>query len=308
MRGKEDEYAATEQAYMALYESPSNSHLHSLRECRKFANFKREKMTGEVKVFSSACRERWCPMCSAQNASYAKEQTQMYIESLSAARFLTLTLRNNTSNLKDQIEFLMMSFRTLRQRAYWKKHVTGGIWFLQIKRGKNSGCWHPHLHILLDGESMVQGRLSQLWEQVTFGSPIIDIRKVSNAEEVAKYVARYCARPAMLKDMPLLDAVEVISSLFRKRMCGTFGTGKTVTLTPPKIEACGEWQDVGYYDEVVRDAKKNPKAQAILRAYFNDHALSEEVFEAYTGLSVSVEFKLYEPQENPQMYLDFYPK
>lgn len=317
MRGKEDEYAATEEVFLALYgenkdvygdkyHHTTNPHLTAIQQCRKYANFKREKMTGEVKVWSSACRERWCPMCSGQKVSYAKEQTQIYIESLSAARFLTLTLRNNTNNLKDQIEFLMMSFRTLRQRAYWKKHVTGGIWFLQIKRGKNSGCWHPHLHILLDGESMMQSRLSQLWEQVTFGSPVIDIRKVNDVERVAKYVARYCARPAMLKDMPLLDRIEVIESLFRKRLCGTFGTGKTVTLTPPKVEANGEWQDVGYYDEVVRDAKKNTKAQAILRAYFNNTVLEEEVFESYTGLKVSVDYEPYEPPKKPQMYLDFY--
>lgn len=306
MRGKENEYAATVEAYHALYGSGGDGHLDSLRQCRKFANFKREKVSGEVKVFSSACRERWCPMCSGQKASFAKEQTQQYIESLKTARFLTLTLRNNDSDLKSQIDFLTMSFRTLRQRAYWKKNVTGGIWFLQIKRGTNSGCWHPHLHILIDGNSMVQGRLSELWEQVTYGSPIIDIRKVSNAEEVAKYVARYCARPAVLKDMPLLDRVEVISALFRKRLCGAFGTGKTVTLTPPKIAADGEWSDIGYYDEVVRQAKTDPAAKKILQAYFNDDVLTEEDFKDFTGKPVWGEVRTYEVKENPQMWLDFY--
>lgn len=306
MRGKEDEYAATEQAFQSLYGSPSNHHLSGIRECRKFASFKREKVSGEVKVFASACRERWCPMCAGQKASFAKEQTQMYIESLQSPRFLTLTLKNNGNDLKFQMDFLMESFRTLRQRAYWKRNVTGGIWYLQIKRGEDSGCWHPHFHILLDGNYMEQKRLSQLWEQVTFGSPVIDIRRISNPEEAAGYVARYTARPANLKDMPLLDRVEVITALAGKRLCGTFGTGKTVTLTPPKVAATGEWQEVGYYDKIVHEAKKNPHAKAILRAYFNDEILTEEKYKAYTGLSVNVEWNSYEPKEHPQMYLDFY--
>lgn len=306
MRGKEEEYAATIEAYRALAEGPSDNHVSALSHCREYASFKREDSSGEVKVFASSCHDRWCPMCAGQKASFAKEQTQMYIESLKAPRFLTLTLRNNTNDLKTQIEFLTESFRTLRQRAFWKKRVTGGIWFLQVKRGKNSGCWHPHLHMLIDGSSLEQARLSELWEQVTFGSPVIDIRRVHDIEEVAKYVARYCARPAMLKNMPLIDRVEVISSLFRKRLSGTFGTGKTVTLTPPKIKAEGEWAEIGYYDEVMKEAKTNPKAKAILRAYFNDEVLTEKQFESYTGRPVHAPVIDCGLRAEIQPYLDFY--
>lgn len=306
MRGKEKEYAATIEAYGAMPGFKFNRNIDSLAECRKFATFKREKMSGEVKVFSSACRDRWCVMCAGSKASFAKEQTRMYIESLQTARFLTLTLKHNTGDLKSQIEFLTDRFRALRRRAFWKKHVTGGIWFLQIKRGKNSGCWHPHLHILLDGESMVQGRLSELWEQVTFGSPVLDIRKVHDVEHLAEYVARYCARPAMLKDMPLADRVEVITALYGKRTCGTFGTGKTVTLTPPAIEAMGEWSDIGYYDEVARKAKTDPVAKEILKSYYNDTPLSEELFESFTGLPVHEDYKPYGLRVEPQVYLDFF--
>jgi len=306
MAGREDEYAATEQTYQALYESPSNSHLMGIRECRKYAEFKREKQTGDVKVFSYSCRDRWCPMCSGQKASYAKDATEVYLKAMTAPRFLTLTLKNDISDLKSQIEFLQQSFRRIRQRAYWKKNVTGGIWFLQVKRGKNSGCWHPHLHIVIDGEYMEQARLSALWDLVTFGSPVIDIQSITNPEETAKYVARYCARPAYLKDMPLTDRVEVVTALFGKRLCGTFGNAKAVTLTPPKVEDTGEWSTIGYHDEVVNKARTSPAAKAVLRCYYSGEPMSETAFEEYTGQPVNFTLADYVPKKEPQLYLDFY--
>ena len=317
MVGKEKEFAATQETYIAMYGEnieeygkhyhyTSNPHLTAIEQCRRYAQFKRERSSGEVKVFASACRDRWCPMCAGQKARFAKEQTQLFFESLKAPRFLTLTLRNDTGELKEQIEFLTMAFRTLRQRAFWKRNVVGGIWYLQVKRGKNSGCWHPHLHILLDGEYMEQTRLSQLWERVTYGSPIIDIQRIYNPEEAAKYVARYSARPANLSDLSLVDRIEVVTALHGKRMAGTFGTGKTVTLTPPKVEASGEWSDIGYYDTVVNRAKTMPEAKAILRAYFNDEALTTEAYEAYTGQPVVIREIPVHTDRPAQIYMDFY--
>ena len=306
MAGKEKEFAATRAAYVEMYQSPSNNHVMGITDCRKFAHFARDKSTGDVKVFADACRDRWCPMCAGQKAAYAKDQTEIYTKSLEAPRFLTLTLRNNESALKTQISFLQDCFRKIRCRAYWKKNVTGGIWFLQVKRGKDSGCWHPHFHILLDGNYMEQQKLSDLWKLVTFGSPVIDIRRIHNVEAAAKYVARYTARPAALADMPMADRIEVIKALHGKRLCGTFGNAKTVTLTPPKIEDGSEWQKIGYYDQVIREAATKPAARAVLDAFFQYEPLSEVAFENYTGFKVNPEIipiPVYKPK---QMIMDFY--
>lgn len=307
MAGKEKEYEATLEAFEILYPSPGNSHLYGIRNCRTFASMKRDRVSGDVVVFSDSCRERWCPMCAGQKASYTKEQTELWTKSLEAPRFLTLTLRNCESDLKTQIEFLQKSFSTLRQRAYWKRNVTGGIWFLQVKRGKNSGLWHPHLHILLDGNRMEQSRLSQLWEQVTFGSPVIDIRRVHDVEALAKYVARYCSRPAKLADMPLADRLEVIEALVGKRLCGTFGTGKTVTLTPPKIESDAEYDYIGHYDDIVRKAEKDPIAKRILIAYNTYQPLAEDDYIKFTGHGTGHQSIFDEPEKREKQFLlEFY--
>lgn len=307
MAGKEKEYAATEEAYKEIYKSPSNQHLYGIRNCRTFATLQRDAATGDVKVFGDSCRDRWCPMCAGQKASFARDQTKAFIESLKAPRFLTLTLRHDEKGLAEQIGFLQHAFARLRSRAYWKKNVTGGIWFLQVKRGKNSGLWHPHLHILLDGNYMEHGRLSALWELVTFGSPIIDIRRIHNIESAAAYVSRYTARPAALAEMPLEDRIEVIKALFRKRLCGTFGTGKTVTLTPPKIESTEEWDYIGHFDDIAKKAETDPAARAVMVAYNTYQPLTEKQYEAFTGHKTGYVSKITKPKPvDRQLYLDFF--
>jgi hypothetical protein len=307
MAGKEKEYEQTLAAYKKIANGKSCNHVHALQGCRTFAMLKRDLVTGDVKVFGDSCRDRWCPMCAGQKAAYAKDQTEIFVKSLTAPRFLTLTLRHNENSLREQITFLQRSFSVLRTRAFWKRNVTGGIWFLQVKRGKNSGLWHPHLHILLDGNYLEQGELSELWDQVTFGSPVIDIRRINDVAAAASYVSRYTARPAKLSEMPIDDCAEVIEALFRKRLCGTFGTAKTVTLTPPKIEADGEWNLIGGYDDIVKKAETCPKAKAILIAYNTYQPLSESEFQDFTGHPVGYISEFSEPKKpNPQLLLDFY--
>jgi len=307
MAGKESEYAATIETYREIYQRKSCPHIHALESCRTYASLRRDALSGDVKVFGDSCRERWCPMCAGQKAAYAKDQTEIYVKSLTAPRFLTFTLRNNESDLKTQVSFLQQSFARIRSRAYWKKNVKGGIWFLQVKRGKNSGCWHPHLHILLDGNYMEAGRLSALWELVTYGSPIIDIRRIHNAESAASYVARYTARPAALAEMPLADRIEVIEALFRKRLSGTFGNGKTVTLTPPKIESDADWNYIGNFDDITKRAETEKAAKAILIAFNTYQPLSEKVFEDFTGHPPGYISIMSEPKPvSKQQLLDFY--
>lgn len=307
MAGKESEYDATVEAYREMFQRDDNPKVQALEGCRTYATFNRDETTGDLKIFGDSCRQRWCPMCAGQKAAYAKDQTALFVRSLKAPRFLTLTLRNDGSDLKPQIEFLQSAFARLRSRAYWKKNVTGGIWFMQIKRGSGSGCWHPHLHILLDGSYMEQGRLSALWELVTFGSPVIDIRRIHDVDSAASYVARYTARPAALAELPMCDRIEVIEAVFRKRLSGTFGSGKSVTLTPPKIESDATWQYVGHHDDIVERAEYDPAARAILVAFHAYEPLSEKEFEDFTGHKPG-DTSVFEPPppKEKQLLLEFY--
>lgn len=306
MQGKELEYEATVKAFREMEDKTSSDRVSALDYCRRFAHFAWDRVTSDVRIMTDSCRQRWCPMCAGQKAKYAKESTLRYIRDLKKPRFLTLTLRNEPGDLKPQIEFLQDCFKRLRQKAYWKRNVTGGIWFLQVKRGANSGYWHPHLHILLDGNYMESGDISALWDLVTYGSPIIDIQAVSDQERAADYVARYSARPAYLSDMPIADRIEVITALHGKRLSGTFGNAKCVTLTPPKIESDADWIQLGQWDVVVSDSATNLCAKAILHAWKMNTPLAECDAIAYAPKNDKCDFEIPCPRVDRQIYMDFY--
>jgi len=304
LQGCEDEYEATMDAYRVIYPHVSDSPRYALDHCREHAYFAMDRILGDVRVMSDACHERWCPMCANQKAAFARESTHTYIASLLKPRFLTLTLRHCEDGLLEQIEFLQDCFRRLRTRAYWKKRVFGGIWFLQVHRSEHDGCWHPHLHIVLDAKWLEHGTLSDLWDLVSYGSPVLDIRRIHNPESSAQYVARYSARPARFATMPVDDRVEMILAMKGKRLSGTFGNAKCVTLTPPKSDEERDWVHIGYYDQLVRDAKHDLGAALILQCYAQGVPITDEEYETYTGKPVRVVY--IEKKEVIQYVLDFY--
>jgi hypothetical protein len=107
--------------------------------------------------------------------------------------------------------------------------------------------------------------------------------------------------------MPLADRIEVIEALFRKRLSGTFGNGKTVTLTPPKIESDADWNYIGSYDDIVERAETEPAAKQILIAYDTYQPLSEKAFEDFTGHPPGFISIMSAPKPvSKQMLLDFY--
>ena len=300
------EYDATCEAYEQIYPHPSDGPRYALDGCREHAFFAMDRVSGNVKVMTDACRQRWCPMCANQKAAFARHSCQAWMESLESPRFLTLTLKHCEDSLLSQVQFLQDCFRRIRMRAYWKKRVFGGIWFLQVHRSASDGCWHPHFHILLEGVYMEQGQISDLWDLVSYGSPVIDIRRIHDPASSAKYVARYSARPAKFAGMSIDDRVEMITALKGKRLSGTFGTAKCVTLTPPKIENDADWIHIGYYDKVVKDAANNPSASLVLQSWRHDAPLSEDEFFEYTGHYFD-KVVLKQPSFKPVQYmLDFY--
>jgi hypothetical protein len=62
--------------------------------------------------------------------------------------------------------------------------MQGALWHLEIKRGKGSGEWHPHLHglvLLPKGETIDAEQLSGEWKAYTRDSFITDIRPTNFA-------------------------------------------------------------------------------------------------------------------------------
>ena len=138
-------------------------------------------------------------------------------------RFLTLTVRSNEKPLAEQLDDLYGWYRELRRRKAWKRHVRGAIATVEITRNEETGEWHPHLHVICDGEFWHQRDISIEWGEVTGGSTIVDIRRINKRSSVARYIAKYASKPANMDGWPPEAICEYAAGVHRRRMLITSG-------------------------------------------------------------------------------------
>jgi hypothetical protein len=186
-----------------------------------------------------------------------------------------LTYCHSSSPLFEQVTSLYAAFRKLRQHKVIRQAVRGGVWFFQIKVSKKSGEYHPHLHIVLDSDYVSQKLISLQWLQSTGNSFIVDIRAVKSPEVVADYVSRYAARPCNLSDFTPEQGVDVVSLFHRRRLCGTFGTGRSVKLGHKKMENFDQWCRIGSWSQIVNMTVRPDCCRRIIDAWFNDTCVSD---------------------------------
>ena len=269
----EDEYNATKKAYHDWDLETKKWREFELDDCRTNAWFAIHMPTRTVRVLSSACRLRWCPLCSKSKSARIVGNLEPWLHLCHAAKFLTLTLKHSDESLDRQITRLYSCFSTFRKRRYIKESITGGIWFFQIKFCKDSGQWHPHLHCVLDGEYMPQKTIKAIWHEITGDSDIVDIRSVRSKKKAAEYVARDAARPARLAGLTPPQAVEVMSAMHGRRLCGTWGSARSVKLTVTPDGARDEYFSVCAYGDLLRLAKNSQFADKIREAFVSKKPL-----------------------------------
>lgn len=267
IRNTSEEHEASQELYEALDRRDSANRLELFYKCRTFAFFAWHRPTGSVRVSSNACRLRWCPICSGSKAKQITFGLEKYVRSLKTPKFLTLTQKHSNAPLKHQIDSLYKNFQKLRRAKLWKDKVKGGIWFFQIKKSKESGQWHPHLHICLDAEYIWREDLSKLWLSITLTSNVIDIRAVKTPKKTAEYIARYSARPSSLSSLNQDERIEVFDSLHRRRICGCFGSAHGLNLTSPESPDHSEYVNIGNYNTVRKLISIDPNASLIWKSW-----------------------------------------
>lgn len=267
------EFIAAQELYRAFDAVEGTTREKRLLECRQNAWFVRSADTGLVRVSANHCRLRWCPLCARSRAGYMTAKIKEWFPDTHRPKLLTLTVKSSQASLSDQIKHIYRSFRELRRSRFWKELVYGGIWFFQITYNKHKKQWHPHIHVLLDSEFIPFEQLKQKWYYYTADSDIVDIRPIFNSNEVANYVARYASRPHDLSTLPVDAAKDLMSVMYGKRMCGSFGTGKKIALSPYKEAKSDEWRHLGSWSLVHRLAATDDAAKKILLAYHTNQPL-----------------------------------
>lgn len=200
----------------------------------------------------SSCRDRFCLPCAIDRSRCLATNVLAALKD-NPTRFLTLTLRQNTSSLATNLTRLYDCFRRLRATAYWRSHVKGGCGFLEMKWSARHRAWNVHLHCIVHGRYLPQSDLSRIWYRVTGDSMITDIRFVHDTQRVGRYVTKYVSKPfnnTFLNRSDLLD--EVVIATRGKRLCLTFGDWRGIQLTASPNE--NDWIALGTFHDIVTRA------------------------------------------------------
>jgi len=274
------EFEAAVSLYEALDSTEGSHRTAQLLDCRKFAWFAWHKETCKVKVIANACKLRWCPVCAESRQMHIREQVTAYIKTIRRPRLLTLTMSHSSDPLQEQVDRLYHAFRLLRKHRAIARLIRGGCWFFQIKKSKRDGCWHPHLHIILDSDYINKFTMSQEWFLTTGNSYIIDIRAITDPGKVADYVSRYCAKPCNLSDFTEADRIEVATVLYGKRICGSFGTGAKCRFASKPPQDAAMWQRIGNWTDIVIDRHNDPELRKVIECYQLGESLERHIFES----------------------------
>lgn len=267
------EYQQVEYVYELAPDKTKHGRVNLLRECRTGAFFAVNSDDRSVRVMSNHCSLRWCPMCSSAKQYFVTDSVTDLLHRMKHPKMITLTLRHTSAPLADQIKQLYESFKRLRKMKPFAKKVTGGVWFFQIKITERTHEWHPHLHMLVDGDYIAQRYLGELWKKASYGSYIVFIKPVKDLQKSAEYVARYAVKPAFLSYYSLSEGVQIITALHGRRICGTWGVGRGTCLSIPKVEKNGNWYRVGNYRTIVELKGVDDHADMILSAWRSDMPL-----------------------------------
>lgn len=122
------------------------------------------------------------------------------------------------------LEDLLRWFKLVRKEECWKNAVKGGVGVVEIKRGKGSDLWHPHIHCLVHGHWLDAPKLVAAWRRITGGSTGVKVEAVRDAHDAGRYVAKYLGKGfdrSVITDH--FDLVECVRGLGGRRLLVTFG-------------------------------------------------------------------------------------
>lgn len=213
--------------------------------CGSFLEFKVSEK--EKKLYrANFCKDRLCPMCNwrrslkifgqvSQVMDYLEKDTYRFL-------FLTLTVKNcSADDLPATVGALYEGWRFMYNKSsVFRKVVCGTFRTVEVTRNKETGEFHPHLHVILAVRPsyftrgyISQARWAELWRSCCdLGyNPIVDIRTIKSdskgisgaVAEVSKYAVKDGDYLSGCKDDRLACVSAFLSALTGRRLVGFTG-------------------------------------------------------------------------------------
>ena len=202
------------------------------------------------------CKNRHCEPCNRSKANLlaANLRKRLEVEAKGRYRFVTLTLKHTDTPLREQIDRLYSCFRKLRSHRLWKGSQLGGAAILEVKWSPDTGEWHPHLHLISEGDFLHQSDLASIWYKVTGDSHQVDIRALDTKKDAAYYVSKYVSKGTNIEVWEnRAAAAEWITAMRSTRTCGCYGSWRALKLLAHEPDS-GVWTKVGTLTSIYQAA------------------------------------------------------
>lgn len=220
--------------------------MNRFEECGSQCQIEWSETMQKHRLRANYCRCKHCEPCmrSKANRIAANLRNRLAERPNGKYRFITLTLKHNDAPLREQVKRLYTAFKKLRNGKLWKKSQRGGAYTLEVKWQPKTRKWHPHLHIVTEGDFIRQQHLSDAWLKATGDSPIVDIRMLDSGRDAAHYVSKYVTKGTSSEVWSDVDAAtEWICATKGLRICATFGSWRGFKLTAVKEDAT-DWTPI----------------------------------------------------------------
>ena len=138
------------------------------------------------------------------------------------------------------------------------------------ERVRTRAEWHPHLHVIAEGNRIDQAELAAAWHQITGDSFKVDIRLVKTGADAAHYVAKYVTKGTVNDVWADANAAkEWIEATAGLRCCFTFGTWRGFKLLEkPSDDA--RWESLGLLTSIVQAARDGDRRSQEILARLRD--------------------------------------
>lgn len=232
-----------------------------LCNCGNYLHFRHYFTVGQVLLHAACfCKQHLiCPLCAIRRGSKTLEA---YLERFQVIQrdfpllrpyLLTLTVKDGP-DLGERFRHLNRAFSVLKDRRNcWNKGKRGASWTefakvkgavgsYEIKRGKGSGWWHPHVHMVALCENSIDPvAIKREWETITGDSFMIDVRPFRPNQEPADGFMEVFKYAVKFSDLSLADNWEVAQLLRGSRLLFSLGVFRGVqvpeSLTDEPLES-----------------------------------------------------------------------
>jgi len=217
-----------------------------MSECACSIHLFFDQDAGTVREYTHTCKARLCPHCGRRRSNHVAKQMYPLVDQMKQPRHLVLTVKSRPAELRDQAKDLVRWFAKLRRTPFWRKNVTQGVYTVEITVNERTGLWHPHVHIIFDGQYLPQAKIRHLWHDITGGSEIVWIEQAYNKDGLVRELCKYIGKPQKSEHWTDRQIIEYAQAVKGMRMVQTFGKKrpKPINDEAPTDEKQGEDESI----------------------------------------------------------------